>query len=143
VGTTRPTQRRAATVAGVLVYSWLAAGFRPFSWPENLAVAMPALLVLVVVGRSWGGLPTRQAPDPEHSGARRKTGAVWIGLVAVLVAWELTAYFSSPRRDHPTLSTIADDIMSSHPGRTVMFALWLVLGWLLFVRSHRGQRDLT
>jgi hypothetical protein len=84
-----------------LVYSWFAAAFRPFTWPENLAVAIPVLLVLV--------------------------------------AWELTAYFSSPRHDHPTLSTVADDIMSSHPGRTVMFGLWLALGWLLFVRSPPEQ----
>jgi uncharacterized membrane protein len=77
--------------------------------------------------------------DPELARARRLAGATWIGLVAVLLAWELTAYFSSPRHDHPTLSTVADYIMSSHPGRAAMFALWLALGWLLFVRSPTGQ----
>ena len=71
--------------------------------------------------------------------ARRVAGAVWIGLVSLLVAWELVAYFSSPRHDHPTLSTVADDIMSNHPGRAAMVALWLALGWLLFIRPRPGQ----
>ena len=59
---------------------------------------------------------------------------MWIGLVALLGGWELVAYLSSPRHDHPTLSSIADQVMSSHAGRAAMFALWLALGWSLFVR---------
>lgn len=141
VRTTRLTQRGAAIIAGALVYSWFAAGFRPFTWPENLAVAIVVLLGLVVVARWWGWSRRVEHPESERAGARRFAGAVWVGLVAVLVAWELTAYFSSPRHDHPTLSTIADDIMSSHPGRTVMFGLWLALGWLLFARSSRERPE--
>jgi hypothetical protein len=144
VRTTRLTGRHsslpAATVAGALVYSWFAAALHPFTWPENVAVAIPVLLVLVALVRSWGRPKDGPEPDHEHARARRMAGAVWVGLVTVLVAWELTAYFSSPRADHPTLSTVADDIMSSHPGRAAMFALWLALGWLLFVRSPTPQR---
>ena len=42
--------------------------------------------------------------------------------------------------EHPTLSTITDEIMSVHPGRALVFALWLTLGWLL-VTSPRIERQ--
>ena len=63
---------------------------------------------------------------------------MWLVLVALAVGWELAALFSSPRADHPTLSTITDEIMSVHPGRALVFALWLALGWLL-VTSERNE----
>jgi hypothetical protein len=129
-----------AAIAGTVLYAWVAAGLRPFTWPENAAVAIPVVLVLVLLARWWGRPMDPANPDPEHARARRVAGAVWIGLVALLVAWELIAYFSSPRHDHPTLSTVADDIMSNHPGRAAMFALWLALGWLLFARPRGGKR---
>jgi len=144
----------AAIIAGALAYSWIAAALRPFTWPEDAAVAIPVLVVCVFVGLWWAKpleplepmepLEPRAAPpsDPEGARARWAAGAVWIGLVLLLTAWELGAYFSSPRHDHPTLSSIADDIMSSHPGRAAMFGLWLALGWLLFARSPHRQRGL-
>jgi hypothetical protein len=141
-----PTDRSsfltAAIMAGALAYSWIAAALRPFTWPEDLAVAIPVLVVGVFVGRRWAEPRTARASDPGGARARHAAGAVWIGLFSLLMAWELAAYFSSPRHDHPTLSSIADDIMSSHPGRAAMFGLWLALGWLLFARSPHGQRGL-
>jgi hypothetical protein len=53
---------------------------------------------------------------------------VWAALLLAIAAWELLAFFSSPRRDHPTLSSIADRIMSVHAGRALVFAAWLALG---------------
>jgi branched-subunit amino acid ABC-type transport system permease component len=142
VDTLRPTNlnRRRSPLAGcvligALVYSWIAAYFRPFTLAMNVSVALPVVAVLVGVGLSWRG--TRAHTDPTHERSRRIAGAVWIGLVTLLVTWELVAYVSSPRHDHPTLSTIADDIMSIHPGRALMFALWLTLGWALFLRQLR------
>jgi hypothetical protein len=75
-------------------------------------------------------------PAGERAGGRR----VWFGLFALLTGWELIAYFSSPRHDHPTLSTVADNVMSSHPGRAATFALWLAFGSLLFARSRDRVR---
>ena len=43
------------------------------------------------------------------------------------------------RADHPTLSVIADDIMSVHVGRALMFLLWLTLGWLLVKRPRTDR----
>jgi len=57
--------------------------------------------------------------------SRRGSAAIWLVLVVATVAWELAAYFSSPRSAHPTLSVIADNVMSVQPGRALVFALWL------------------
>jgi hypothetical protein len=114
-----------------LVYSWLAAGLRPFTWPMYITVAIPILLALTVI---------RARPAAENQTRERRGTIVWIGLFLLLCTWELIAYFSSPRHDHPTLSTIADNVMSSHPGRAAMFALWLAFGWALFVRSRAARQ---
>jgi len=65
---------------------------------------------------------------------------VWVGLFAALVGWELVALFSSPREDHPTLSSVADTIMSVHIGRAAMFAVWLVAGAALALSRPVGRR---
>jgi hypothetical protein len=128
-----PAQQRRSpaipVVAVALIYSWVAATFRPFTWPIYVATAIPIVVCLLAASRH---VPVVR-DDPS---APRREVAVWIGLVLLLLAWELLAYFSSPRHDHPTLSTIADNAMSSHIGRAMTFALWLTVGWLLFVRSR-------
>jgi hypothetical protein len=127
----RRTLRGPAIVVAVVAYSWVAAGRRPFTLAQELLVAFPAVLCLAAAtltpgtvradasGRSWRG-----------------SAAVWLGLFAVMVAWELNAYFSSPRSAHPTLSVIADDVMSVQPGRALVFVLWLASGWVLVRRPR-------
>jgi hypothetical protein len=94
-------------------------------------VAIPALVVFVAAWR-----PSRPAPDVRWS---RPSVVLWLGVVVLAVGWELVAYFSSPRHDHPTLSVMADAVMSVHAGRAMMFLLWLTLGWAL-VRRPGGER---
>jgi hypothetical protein len=120
----RVTWRVAAVVAGALVYSWIASGLRPFTHPEAVAVGIPLVLAGIVVLRV-------HPADPEPT--RRGTW-VWGMLLAALLSWELVSYRLSPRVDHPTLSSIADWAMSTHPGRFVMFAAWLGVGSWLFRR---------
>jgi hypothetical protein len=48
--------------------------------------------------------------------------------------WELISYRSSSRVYYPTVSSIADAIMSTHPGRFAMFAVWLAVGYGMFRR---------
>lgn len=127
-------ERRRSTIlvlGAVAAYSWVAAGLRPFTLAEEVLVAIPALLALVVAMRTSGTMPT-DSPDAPSRGSR----AIWLGLVVVAVGWELNAYFSSPRSAHPTLSVMADNVMSVRPGRALVFALWLALGWVL-VRGSR------
>ena len=122
----------ALVVVAAAIYSWIAAGFRPFTVAEEIMVAIPALVVFAAAWR-----PSRAPAAVQWS---RVSIACWLGLVALAVGWELLAYFSKPRDDHPTLSVIADEIMSVHAGRALMFLLWLALGWLL-VRSPRVSRS--
>jgi hypothetical protein len=121
------------TAAAVLAvaYSWIAGGFRPFTQPMNIAVAVPVLAVVVLVG-----LRPRASVS---SGGTGRGAVIWVVLFATLAAWELTAYLSSPRHDHPTLSSIADTIMSTHAGRAAMFLAWLALGGALAFRPRRSE----
>jgi hypothetical protein len=119
-----------------LVFSWVAAGFRPFTQPENAAVAVPALLVVVVSWRrsDFGKDDRAGAVAPPGAGI-----AVWASILVLLTAWELIAYVSSPRDAHPTLSSISDSLMSVHVGRAAAFFGWLVVGWALFLLPRRAR----
>lgn len=133
-------RRDARAVAGVigaaLVYSWFAGGYRPFTWPMEIAVSIPIVVALVLA--LWRSAPRTVDAGPTRT--RRIGYAIWAGLFALAAAWELIAYFSLPRYDHPTLSIITDSIMSSHPGRSLIFALWLALGWLFFAPAPEARR---
>jgi hypothetical protein len=127
----------AAVVAG-LVYAWIAAGFRAFTATENVMVAVPIAIVLVLAashGSDRHATESVAVLDPPQRGA-----VVWVALLVVLVAWELLALFSSPREDHPTLSSVADTIMSVHIGRAAMVAVWLAAGAGLAMAGSRGRR---
>ena len=120
----RATWRIVAVLVGGLAYSWIASGLRPFTHPEEIAVAIPLAVA---------GIAVLRVRVDAVDAARRGTW-VWGALFAALVAWELVSYRLSPRVDHPTLSSIADWAMSTHPGRFGMFAAWLAVGYWLFRR---------
>ena len=117
----------------ILALSWVAAGLRPFTQPMNVAVAVPAL---IVVGLSWRWSGLGKGADAERPAPAGI--AVWVTLLVLLTAWELAAYVSSPREAHPTLSSISDSLMSVHVGRAAAFLGWLVVGWALFLRPRRA-----
>jgi len=48
---------------------------------------------------------------------------------------ELFNYFEQPRRAHPTLSSLSDEVTRSPAGTAVLFVAWLVLGALLLKRA--------
>jgi hypothetical protein len=115
-------------------YAWVVAGLRPFTDPENVLVALPIVAVVVLAARRG-----RSNPDPPDRSAPAPHGAVvWAGLASAVAVWELIALFSSPREDHPTLSSIADWIMSVRVGRTVLVIVWLALGLALARRPSLG-----
>ena len=128
----------AAVVTAVLVYAWIAAGFRPFTATENAMVAVPIVIAVVLAARQpshrRGSEPTTAVSAP------RRGTAVWVVLLVALVAWELLELFSSPREAHPTLSSVADTIMSVHVGRAAMFALWLAAGARLALPRSQETR---
>ncbi len=123
-------------IGAALVYSWFAGGYRPFTWPMEIAVSIPIVVALVLALRRRG----LTILDAGPMRARRIGFAIWAGFFALATAWELIAYFSLPRYDHPTLSVITDSVMSTHPERSLTFALWLVLGWLFFAEAPAARR---
>ena len=124
----RVSWRVAAVVAGALAYSWIASGLRPFTHPEAVAVAIPIIVAGIATLRL--GRHARDAAVPES----RRGIWVWRGLLGAFLVWELISYRSSPRVDYPTVSSIADAIMSTHPGRFAMFAVWLAVAYGMFRR---------
>ncbi|HUA43023.1 MAG TPA: DUF6186 family protein [Streptosporangiaceae bacterium] len=59
---------------------------------------------------------------------------VWLLLIGAVFAWEGLA-LSGISGSVPTLSATFRAIMRYPPGRWALFALWLWLGWHLFVRG--------
>jgi hypothetical protein len=133
----RPGVVRTSRLVDVLVaavvaaYCWFATDLRPFTVPIDAAVAIPSLIVAALTWRRPGSGTSITAP---RKALRWRDAAPWAVLFGLLTAFEMSAYFSSPRREHPTLSSIADSLMNTHPGRAAVFALWLVLGWALLLR---------
>jgi hypothetical protein len=134
--TRRVSTRRRLLLAGAiaaLVYAWIVAGLRPFTDPENILVALPMIPVFVLAARRRPSSPIERM-RPLDGAPVARGAVVWVALFVAFAAWEVIALFSSPRDDHPTLSSIADRIMSTHPGRTVVVFTWLVVGAALAFR---------
>ncbi|MGH9055554.1 MAG: hypothetical protein ACRDYY_06765 [Acidimicrobiales bacterium] len=125
-----------ALLAAIVAYCWFVAGLRPFTVPIQAAVA---LLEVVVAIRAWMSprhlrRSSRQPADPTWRNA-----GPWIFLAVLLALWEVGAYFASPRRDHPTLSSLAGSLQDSHLGRGALILAWLILAFALFLRPARER----
>jgi hypothetical protein len=124
----RASWRAVAVVAAALVYTLIASGLRPFTHPEAVAVGIP--IIAAGIATLASALQPPVAAGPES----RRGVLVWRGLLAAFLIWELISYRSSPREDYPTFSSITDTIMSTHPGRFALFAIWLAIGYGIFRR---------
>jgi hypothetical protein len=108
---------RTLSVAVTAAYAWWAAGLRPFTWPVLLVVTATGVAAIV--------LGTRR----RRLGTSHPDGAVVWALLLVLVAGsELAAYVQAPRADHPTLSSLANEVLDWRPARALAFLGWAVLG---------------
>src|SRR5262249_53131960 len=96
-------------VAAALVYSWIASGFRAFTHAEAIAVSIPLIVAGIALLRARSRFD--EEAEAREELPRRGTW-VWVSLVVVLLVWELVSFRLSPRIDHPTLSSIADAVMS-------------------------------
>ncbi len=140
------TQRRAAArpyqiivlaIVG-LGYATVASFTRPFTVGADVVTAIPlavAVVVAVVRERTVGRPALASDPGSEPVPVPlTRWSLVWFAVAAAIVSWELVAFTSAPRRAHPTLSTLIDMLDSTHAGKTVAIALWLLLGCYLVRR---------
>jgi hypothetical protein len=71
---------------------------------------------------------TRQSSEP---GAGKRGLWAWGLLAALVCLWELQAFFQHPRREHPTLSSLSNELLVSPTSRAIGLLAWLALGvWL-------------
>ena len=99
-------------------YAWWAVGLAPFSAGATLAVVGAGLGVVVTAGRR------RRAAGRDVPLA---AAAPWIALVLAAAVVQVSAYVQQPRRDHPTLSSLTNELLDSHPARAAAFLAWLAL----------------
>lgn len=116
-------RRRAAVAAAVLAYALVAALCRPLTGPAVGAVLIAGLPLC------WIGV-RRRPRRAEPVGGR--SAAVWLGVGALAAAFELGVWLGPDDAAHPTLSTLADPLLSTYPGRVLGYLLWLGAGlWLV------------
>ena len=63
----------------------------------------------------------------------------WLAIAVAITSWELLELFSQPRKSHPTLSSLTDSALSTHPTRFVGYLLWMAAGWFL-IRDLQTRR---
>ena len=115
-GGSAPIPARAAAGALAAAYGWWAVSLTPFSAGATAAVVGAGAAAVVL-----GSL--RTPPPRRPVGGRRL--APWAVLGAALAAWQMAAYAEHPRRDHPTLSSLTNELLDSRTGRAAAFVVWL------------------
>ena len=113
-----------AVVVGVGAYAWWAVRLAAFSAQATAAVVLAGVAAMAV-----GQRQRRPMRAPAEGDVSRI--APWAGLAAVAGAWQLAAYLQHPRADHPTVSSLANELLDSHPARAAAFLVWIVAAWWL------------
>jgi hypothetical protein len=125
-------------LAAAAAYSWVAAGFRTFTRPAEVATAIPIAVVAIAMAL-WhrGRYPKHPATAP------RRWLLAWGALLVVLIVWELYELKGSPRYDYPTLSSVVDSAFRrSRLFKAAMIGGWIGLGWR-FVHPRRHATEIT
>jgi hypothetical protein len=110
--------------AAAVAYAWWVTGLEPFSDRATAAVVGGGLAAMAL-GRRF--LPPRPPAGPVAVADLARWGLP----VAALVVWQLVAWASEPRSDHPTLSSLANAALDPRPVRALAVVAWLAgAAWL-------------
>jgi hypothetical protein len=126
--------RIGAAFLAITAYGYWLTDRQPFTDGATLALLVPIVVLIGFAEVRRARRPVRPSatdPPPGRTSLFRYAVVPWTTLVALLLAWELLALRASPRSEHPTISSLVESIEQYHPGRLVMFFLWLWLGWTL------------
>jgi hypothetical protein len=107
-------------VAAVLLvaYAWWVVALAPFSAQATVAIVLAGAVAMAVGSR---GRPRTRPPDAIDKAAV----ATWAALAVTADAWQLAAYLQHPRADHPTVSSLANELLDSHLTRAAAFVVWI------------------
>jgi hypothetical protein len=83
---------------------------------------------VILLGRGRTAL-SGYARRTRVAGVARRPTIAWCAAAGAVVAFELFALFSLPRRTHPTISSYIGSVTTHDPGKGLLFALWLLIGW--------------
>lgn len=115
-----------------VAFGVVSGGLERYTWPVTFAILVPGITVLVVASRTrWTEAPSERL-DPRGV-------TLWIGALLALGIFELANFVLQPSRlegsfDHPTLSTLFDEVVVGHPSRAIALCIWLLAGWWLVER---------
>lgn len=128
-----PWRATPALVLGGLAYALVAGGFGRYTWPSTIAVVCPAAASVAIAWR----VPVREAARPRRVGPLGL--AAWAAVFVAAALWELTSLLLQPSLttgspEHPTISVLTGPLLASHPGRSLVLAVWLAGGWFLLRR---------
>jgi hypothetical protein len=115
--------RATALVTVALACAGLAGGFRPFTWPAAVSTTLGGLAIFILAWRH------RATPPPVRHDRRQLVA--WTVWLAAITGWELWALSMTPRSRHPTISSLINSAIETHPGRSIAVLAWLALGWWL------------
>ncbi len=120
---------RPALLAGIGAGAAMASAIaftRPFSWQADLVTTLGIVITLVgPAAAARRGFRRRTSA----AGVTRRAATVWGTAAGAILAFELGALFSLPRRTHPTISSYVGSITTHEPEKGLLFALWLAAGW--------------
>ncbi len=134
-----------AAVVVVAVLSGWASGWQRYTWGARIGTFASAAAVLVL-GAWWARARrprdrTRTVgatgPGPGATTGRiRGWGWAWVGVVVVAGTWDVLALLTPPDRHHLTLSALE---LAERPFHALVFALWLLVGWVLATTPLRRR----
>lgn len=115
-----------ATAVGA-AFAWWASTRPPFTFQAHASVFAAAGTLWMVAARAGPPVAAR-GNAPASIAAAGLLG--WGALVAGAVGFELFNYFQHPRADHPTMSSLINEVDVAAL-RPALFLGWLALGWHL------------
>jgi hypothetical protein len=123
----------AALLIGAAAYAGVVGSFIRYSWPATAGIIILGTVVVLI---GWHGpLRRRQVRGrPPAAGT-----LAWVVVLVFGCLWELAALLLQPSITtdsyaHPTISTLTDPVLATSPGRSLVLAAWLALGWYLVER---------
>lgn len=118
-------------------FAWVASGLRTFTWPAGLATGTAGAGVLLAAAADprprlpwhvwWAGLRRQLSTlrHPRRAPRPIRHAATWLLLLTLALLLELSAFVAPDRHAHPTLSSLADEVLTTHAARFTAYLFWL------------------